>query len=54
MYFLHSLTQKKKDRIEFFKLNKDEDAMKVYYNLADSGTIEKYLETSAFLEYINE
>lgn len=48
------VNSKKKDRIEFFKLNKGEDAMKVYYSLADSGTIERYLEVCGFLEYINE
>lgn len=42
------------DRIEFFKLNKDEEVVKVFYGLAASGTIEKYLETYAFLSYINE
>lgn len=42
------------DRIEFFKLNKDNDASKIYHDLAASGTIEKYLETYAFLSYINE
>lgn len=42
------------DRIEFFKLNKDNDAGKIYHDLAASGTIEKYLETYAFLSYINE
>lgn len=42
------------DRIEFFKLNKGNDARKVFHDLAASGTIEHYLETYAFLEYINE
>lgn len=41
------------DRIEFFKLNKDNDASKIYHDLAASGTIEKYLETYDFLYYIN-
>ena len=41
------------DRIEFFKITKGEDVVKVFYGLADSGTIEKYLETWAFLDYIN-
>ena len=41
------------DRIEFFKLNKDEEVVKVFYGLAESGTIEKWLETYDFLYYVN-
>lgn len=41
------------DRIEFFKLNKDEEIVKVFYGLAESGTIEKWLETYDFLYYAN-
>lgn len=41
------------DLIEFFKLNKDEEILKIFYGLAESGTIEKWLETYDFLYYVN-
>lgn len=48
------VSSKKKDRIEFFERTKGQDVAKVFFDLEDSGTIERYLEVCGFLEYINE
>lgn len=42
-----------RDRIELLDYYKDESAMKIYYDLVASGTVEQLLETIGFLDYIN-
>lgn len=42
------------DRIKFFELNKGEDARKVFYALAHSGSIAQWLEDYALVAYIND
>ena len=42
------------DRIKFFELNKGEDARKVFYALANSGSIAQWLEDYALVAYIND
>lgn len=42
-----------RDRIELLDYYKDEPAMKIYYHIANSGTVEQLLETIGFLDYVN-
>jgi Tfp pilus assembly protein PilO len=42
------------DRIKFFELNKGEDTRKVFYDLASSGSIAKWLDNYALVAYIND
>lgn len=42
------------DRIKFFELNKGEEIRKVFYTLASSGSIAKWLEDYALVAYIND
>lgn len=42
------------DRIKFFELNKGEDVRKVFYDLASSGSIAKWLDNYALVAYIND
>lgn len=42
------------DRIKFFELNKGEAARKVFYDLASSGSIAKWLDNYALVAYIND
>lgn len=42
------------DRNQFFELNQGEDARKVYYEIASSGSIEQWLENHALVAYIND
>lgn len=42
------------DRIKFFELNKGEDTRKVFYDLASSGSIARWLDNYALVAYIND
>ena len=42
------------DRIKFFELNKGEETRKVFYDLASSGSIAKWLDNYALVAYIND
>lgn len=42
------------DRNQFFELNQGEDARKVYYEVASSGSIGQWLENHALVAYIND
>lgn len=42
------------DRIKFFELHKGDDTRKVFYDLASSGSIAKWLDNYALVAYIND
>lgn len=42
------------DRIKFFGLHKGDDTRKVFYDLASSGSIAKWLDNYALVAYIND